>query len=122
MLGGMAGDRSGDMRIIAIEEAFSYPPLTEAAPDNLALQQPPLLKDVQEKLEDLGQRRLADMDSAGIDMQVISHTTPGPEALHGALAIELAKAANDRLADAVSACPNRFAGLAILPDRAQSSG
>jgi hypothetical protein len=105
-----------EMRIIAVEEAFSYPPLKEAVPDSLALQrQHPLLKDVQAKLEDLGQRRLADMDSAGIDMQVISHTTPGLEALEGTLAIELAKAANDALAAAVFAHPDRFAGFAILP-------
>ena len=76
--------RQVDMRVIAIEEAFSYPPSRRAAPDNLALQgKHPLLKDVLAKLEDLGPRRLADMDSAGIDMQVISHTTPGPEALKG---------------------------------------
>ncbi len=47
------------MRVIAIEEAFSYPPLRKAAPDNLALQRKhPLLREVQAKLEDLGQRRL----------------------------------------------------------------
>ncbi len=55
------------------------------------------------------------MNSAGIDMQVISHTTPGPEALKGTPAIELAKAANDALAAAVAAHADRFAGLAILP-------
>jgi hypothetical protein len=104
------------MRIVAIEEAFSYPPLRKAAPDTLALQrQHPLLRDIQSKLDDLGDRRLAAMDAVGIDLQVISHTTPGPEMLEGPQAIALATAANDALAAAIAAHPDRYAGFAILP-------
>jgi uncharacterized protein len=39
---------------------------------------------------DLGKKRIAAMDAAGIDVQILSHTAPGPEELEPKLAIELA--------------------------------
>src|SRR5262249_52438744 len=89
----------------AIEEEFR----TQRNPD--ATSASPLGED----LADLGERRLAAMDQAGIDLQVISHTTPGVQALGPERATELARDANDRLAAAVSEHPDRFAGFATLP-------
>ena len=42
-------------------------------------------------LSELGERRLADMDNTGIDIQVLSHTHPSPEILPAARAIPLCR-------------------------------
>ena len=56
------------------------------------------------------------MDAAGIDLQVISHTTPGVQHLDDAeTAVTLAREANDELARAVAEHPDRFAAFATLP-------
>lgn len=68
-----------------------------------------------DKLCDLGDGRMADMDAAGIDMQVLSLTAPGVEQLEADEAVKLARDSNDRLAEAVQRNPGRFAGLASLP-------
>jgi uncharacterized protein len=68
-----------------------------------------------EQLCDLGDKRIAEMDAAAIDVQVLSLTSPGTEQLEAAEAAELARASNDRLAEAVRSHPTRFAGFAALP-------
>lgn len=68
-----------------------------------------------EKLYDVGEQRIADMDKGGIDMQVLSHTVPSPEILDAARAIPLAKKINDEVAEAVARYPKRFAAFATLP-------
>ena len=55
------------------------------------------------------------MDANGIDLQVISHVAPAAQGLAGAAGITRAREANDRLAAAVRAYPDRFAGFATLP-------
>lgn len=104
------------MRVIAIEEHYAHPALQ--SPEALAnLRKHPQLSRIQAKLEDLGAGRIADMDSAGIDLQVLSHTVPGAEALEPAHAVSAARTANDDLAKTVAAHPDRFAGFAALPMR-----
>jgi 5-carboxyvanillate decarboxylase len=69
-----------------------------------------------ERLQDLGERRLADMDAAGIDRQVISLTAPGPQIFGIARAAAMATLANDQLAEACQRYPGRFSGLtAVAP-------
>src|SRR5262249_57744762 len=68
-----------------------------------------------EQLQDVGDRRLAEMDAAGIDMQVLSLTSPGVEQADVAEQIAIARESNDFLADAVQKNPKRFAGFASLP-------
>jgi predicted TIM-barrel fold metal-dependent hydrolase len=68
-----------------------------------------------ERLQDLGDRRIADMDAAGIDMQVLSLAAPGVEQLEGPESVALAREANDLLAEAVKRHPDRFAAFATLP-------
>ena len=68
-----------------------------------------------EQLCDLGEKRIAEMDAAGIDIQVLSLTSPGTEQLDAAAAVAVAREANDRVAEAVRANPARFAGFAALP-------
>jgi len=68
-----------------------------------------------DQLCDLGDHRIADMDAAGIDVQVLSLTAPGVQQLDETEAVALARDANDGLADAVRHHPSRFAGFATLP-------
>ena len=68
------------------------------------------------RLIDLGAERLRLMDDAGIDMQVLSTTTPGTQPLPAAEARTLAREANDRLSQAVAEHPDRFAAFADSPD------
>jgi len=71
---------------------------------------------VLESLQDLGERRLAAMDASGIDRAILSLTSPGPQPLKTDVARAQATLANDRLAEAIKAHPDRFSGLtAIAP-------
>ena len=67
------------------------------------------------QLCDLGDKRIAEMDAAGIDMQIVSLTAPGVEQLEAAEAISLAVETNDFVADAIKKHPGRFGGFAALP-------
>jgi 2,3-dihydroxybenzoate decarboxylase len=69
---------------------------------------------VSQRLEDLGARRIADMDATGIDVQILSLTSPGVQIFDADTAAGLARAANDELAAAIAAHPNRYAGLAAI--------
>lgn len=67
------------------------------------------------KLKNLDEERIADMDAAGIDLQVLSHTVPSPELLDPSHAIPLARQINEEMAAAVRRHPTRFAAFATLP-------
>jgi 2,3-dihydroxybenzoate decarboxylase len=69
---------------------------------------------VAERLEDLGERRLGDMDATGIDMQIVSLTAPGVQIFDADLGVGLARAANDELAAAIAKHPTRYTGLAAI--------
>jgi len=71
-----------------------------------------------DQLADIGEGRIMEMDEAGIDVQVLSLTSPGVEQLNASAAVDLALDANDYLADAVQLHPTRFLGLATLPTAA----
>ncbi len=68
----------------------------------------------EEKLLDLGQKRIQEMDVAGVDMQVLSLSVPGCEQFEPADGNALAKQTNDELAEAVIKYPDRYIGLAAL--------
>jgi 5-carboxyvanillate decarboxylase len=71
-----------------------------------------------ERLQDLDARRIGDMDATGVDKQIISLTSPGVQILGEDAAVAMATLANDRLADAVRAHPDRYIGLtAVAPQR-----
>ncbi|MDN7439392.1 amidohydrolase family protein [Burkholderia cepacia] len=69
---------------------------------------------IERRLLDLAEDRLALMDETGLDVQVLSLTTP---ALHdlGPESVDLARRTNDALAAAVSRHPTRFQAMATLP-------
>ena len=67
-------------------------------------------------LTDLDALRLAHMDAAGIDVQVLALTSPGVQVMDTATAVSFARTANDFLADAIRRHPTRFAGMiAVAP-------
>jgi 2,3-dihydroxybenzoate decarboxylase len=67
-----------------------------------------------DRLADLGERRLADMDRAGISKQLLLLTSPGVQVFDRDTAVGIARASNDELAEAVRAHPDRYAGLAAV--------
>ncbi|HTQ35577.1 MAG TPA: amidohydrolase family protein [Steroidobacteraceae bacterium] len=66
------------------------------------------------RLLDLGPERIADMDAAGIDHQVLALTAPGVQVFDPAEASALAIDANDQLAAACSKYPARYSGMAAV--------
>jgi predicted TIM-barrel fold metal-dependent hydrolase len=68
-----------------------------------------------EQLQDVGSKRIAEMDAAGIDMQVISLNAPGVEQAEADVQVSVAREANDLLAEAVKQHPLRFGAFAALP-------
>jgi uncharacterized protein len=70
--------------------------------------------EVQERLREVGERRLAAMDEAGLDVQVVSLTSPGLHNLAPADATRLQVETNDRIAGLVNANADRFQGFATL--------
>ncbi len=77
-----------------------------------------------ERLLDLGERRIRDMDATGIDKAILALTAPGAQALLDAReACGLAQRANDYLAEHVSAWPQRYVGMTtVAPQDPQWSG
>lgn len=71
--------------------------------------------EMRKKLFDLDEIRIAAMDEAGIDIQVISHTAPSTQKLPVDSAAAMTRRINDRLAAAIKRHPTRFAGFAALP-------
>ena len=119
------------MKRIAVEEAFVTAEITNewksvlAGPDvepgfakmgESILAETPGNALLHSRLLDIGKGRIAHMDEIGIDMQVVSLTSPGVQVFAPDLATRLAADANDALASAVGAAPSRLAGLgAIAP-------
>ena len=65
-----------------------------------------------DRLQELGAPRVADMDASGIDVQVLSLTSPGVQVFDAATANALATQSNDELAAAIAKYPTRYVGLA----------
>lgn len=106
------------MELIGIEEHFLTPEV-RAAWDALGLEavDPSIAVhsgETEGRLLDLAENRLALMDENGLDVQVLSLTTPS---LHdfGPESVDVARHTNDALAAAVARHPTRFQALATLP-------
>ena len=114
------------MRLITLEEHFRAPMVHESASttgqDEAMTPSPDTPRGkILAKLDDLGAVRLHDMDSAGIDVQVLSHAAPATEQLPAEQAVPLAQAANDYLAKAIARHPDRLAAFATLPTPAPAA-
>jgi 5-carboxyvanillate decarboxylase len=136
-----SGSSKPHLRKIATEEAFTIPEIAAAVRDvvrqggpNLDLKLLRLIYDAPAdsaptasapagtrdalartfltRLLDIGEGRLAEMDSNGVDMHLLSLTVPGVQMFAPSNAIAFARLSNDRLSDSVRRHPTRFAGLA----------
>jgi predicted TIM-barrel fold metal-dependent hydrolase len=101
------------MRTITLEEHFLTESFLEATVGH-GNGFPPQLAALQPSLLDIGAGRVAAMDEARIDYQVLSLAALGFDALDAATASPLARDINDELADAVRAYPTRLGGFATL--------
>ena len=102
------------MKTIALEEHVGTPKIAAAvrATGKVLARKTP--ERVVEKLKDVGEGRLADMDAAGIDVQVLSATGVGLDKLDRKTGTILARESNDALAEIVRTRPDRFAAFALL--------
>ena len=110
-------------RIIATEEAFAIPEWLDAmrgiSPEGPEASEVRFLRFVQ-SVEDWRRgltdfsHRLAIMDECGVDMHLLSLTTPGVQSFQAGDAASVARLVNDRLAAIIAAHPTRFAGLATI--------
>lgn len=74
----------------------------------------PQPREVAARLHAAADVRLADMDSAGIDHQVLAVTSPGTQVLDADEGARIARLANDRLSELVRSHPTRFSALAVV--------
>ena len=100
------------MSTITLEEHFLTPGFKAAIAKVMTI--PPDMAATQKKLLDLGEHRLAAMDSGAVDMQVLSVAALGLDRLASNDTTILMHEANDQLASAVERHPRRFAGFANL--------
>ena len=111
------------MKIIALEEHIGNRQLGDATHDAISASYPyynaflnpnpadaPSIPD----LIQLGQRRVSELDAAGIDMEIVSYTNP-TQYIAAEDAVNIAKAANDTLYGLIKPYPTRFRGFATLP-------
>jgi 2,3-dihydroxybenzoate decarboxylase len=101
------------MSLIALEEHYAWDP---ASAGNVVATWLKSNNDVAyQRLYDRGPLRLEQMDAAGIDFQILSLFDPGvQDETDFAKAIDLARRANDDLAETVRENPDRFGGFATL--------
>lgn len=98
--------------VIALEEHYWDPELAKHFPGGAeSTRSKPLL----DRLYDLGDLRLKEMDEAGIDIQVLSVGAPSTQKLSPDIAVDLARGVNDRLHLAIQKHPDRFRGFAAIP-------
>ncbi len=110
------------MRVVALEEHFTAPSLVSRIDPAVISRRgfrprrlPSAGPNPLELLPEIGERRLRSMNEAGITVQVLSNSGPGPDLVPGAEGIALAREMNDHLAAAIARHPDRFAGFAVLP-------
>src|SRR5262245_22848118 len=106
------------MRTITLEEHFISPGFL-AGPGKEFTERlrnsGPIGARICDQLQEVGDKRVAEMDAAGIDVQVLSLNSPGVEQADEAVQISISDESNAFLAEAIKRHPTRFAGLASLP-------
>ncbi len=103
-----SGGHSG--RIIAVEEHFMHPALSDHF--GAAARHPP---EISKRLYDYAELRVEEMDAAEIDLQVLSHQSPGSQRLSDDIAVAACRQVNDALARIIAEVPERFSGFAMVP-------
>jgi hypothetical protein len=110
------------MRTVALEEHFSVPSIASRIDKGVLARRgyrartlPKGAPNPLELLPEIGAKRLKSMDDAGISVQVLSNSGPGPDLVPGQAGLDMARETNDFLAKAIASHPDRFAGFAALP-------
>jgi len=115
---------------IACEEAFITPDLSHALWDMVENNPPDdpgfismwrgigATQRFMDRMQDLGEGRIRDMDAVGVDKQLLLLTAPGVQVFDADTGTALARSANDQLAEACRNHPARFAGLAAVAPQA----
>ncbi|WP_028135302.1 amidohydrolase family protein [Bradyrhizobium japonicum] len=115
------------MRVITLEDHFSTESNNKSLPDPGSVAGPyervrwaeqrsrQLGHDINSALFDLGAGRIKAMDEAGIDVQIMSLTTPGCQGAKPEFAAQLARETNDLMQEAISKFPKRLSGFAAIP-------
>lgn len=94
---------------IALEEHFALP---ETVGESYAA----LREDWRQKILEVGDSRIAEMDRGGVELSILSLTAPGIQGVPNiSQAVEVARRANDYLAAHISKFPKRLKGFAALP-------
>ena len=99
------------MRTITLEEHFVTQDFVKAT-NGYGPGTPSAIKAMRDKLLDLGEERIAAMDEAGIDVQVLSLAALGVNKLSPADQTAVLHGVHDELAAAVKAHPDRLAAFA----------
>jgi hypothetical protein len=102
------------MRTVTLEEHFTTPGVVKATAHTIPSHRSKFIEISRSKLLDMGEGRIAEMDAAGIDLQVLSLVNSNIDKLEPAYATSLVRDANDELAAAIRTHPGRFAGFAAL--------
>lgn len=98
---------------IGLEEHFA---IADTLQDSAGFLPPEDWEELSGRLIDPEERRLREMDAHGMEMMVLSLNAPAVQAIPNvARAAEVARRANDDLAEKVARRPDRFRGLAALP-------
>ena len=101
---------------IGLEEHFAY---DDTIGDSKVFLPEAVWPELKANLLDLGERRLAVMDRHDVEIMILSLNAPAVQAITDrGRAVDVARRANDLLAEGVARHPARFAGLAALPMQA----
>jgi len=98
---------------IGLEEHFA---IEETLGDSFIFLPDDVRPVISAKITDLMKIRLEEMDKGGMDMMILSLNSPAIQTIWDPVrAVEIAKKANDTMADAIAKNPTRFRGFAALP-------
>ncbi|HVG50828.1 MAG TPA: amidohydrolase family protein [Xanthobacteraceae bacterium] len=101
----------GRPQVIALEEHYWDKELVATYHGGDRLSVPAL----EQRLYDLDELRIKEMDEAGVDYQVISHGASSSQNLPADISLDMTKRVNDRLYEAIKRHPKRFGGFAAVP-------
>src|SRR5580700_7904283 len=98
---------------VALEEHFAIP---ETLQDSAGFAPEADWPELKGRLLDIQDRRLREMDAHGIEVMLLSLNAPAIQAVADIdKAAQLARRANDHLAEEIAKRPDRFQGFAALP-------
>lgn len=98
---------------IGLEEHFA---ISDTLGDSERYFQPEEWPMFSKRILDLMQIRIDEMDKYGMDMMILSLNSPAIQAIYDKKrAVEVARKANDEMAEAIARNPKRFRGFAALP-------